>query len=115
MQIISSKPYAEKKTVLSALTDNNPELQYLHSLILGRHDTGQQLAQLVMQRDTPSFSAETIIIVMCNNNFQSERRRNCAISFEAPRKWPNYLSVLVEAEDMGPWTGTTEEPSSRTR
>ena len=43
-----------------------------------------------------------------------ERRRNCAVNFEARSKWSNYLSVLVEAEDMSPWTGTTEEPSSRT-
>ena len=40
--------------------------------------------------------------------------KNCAVSFEALSKWSNYLSVLVEAEDMSPWTGTTEEPSSRT-
>ncbi len=36
-------------------------------------------------------------------------RRTCAVSFEALSKWSNYLSVLVEAEDMSPWTGTTED------
>ena len=105
--------------MLSALTDNNPEA--LYSTVSSQHDTEIQKKQLTRQ---------ALFLCRINNNLsraithtllnhvvlqKKQKRRNCAVSFEALNMWSNYLSVLVEAEDMSPWTGTTEEPSSRTR
>ncbi len=103
--------------MLSALTDNNPEA--LYSTVSSQHDTEiQQLTRyaLFLCRINNNLS-RAITHTLLNHVVlpEKQKRRNCAVSFEALSKWSNYLSVLVEAEDMSPWTGTTEEPSSRTR